>query len=139
RLDVRKPEPTEQRQMWLSSLGVGVEDTSGEVARVVAQFDLGPRAIQTAIVMAQADANGAPPQDLAPRLWDACRAQARPGLNDLAQRIEPAAAWSDLILPEAESRTLGEIVAHVRRRSLVYGDWGFATKGHRGLGISVLF
>ena len=72
-------------------------------------------------------------------LWDACRVQARPRLDDLAQRIEPAAAWDDLVLPEAQLQILRDIAAHVRQRAKVYESWGFAAKGARGLGISALF
>jgi hypothetical protein len=73
------------------------------------------------------------------QLWDACRVQARPRLDNLAQRIEPAASWDDLVLPELQRETLREIAAHVRHRAIVYEDWGFASKGLRGLGISALF
>ncbi|MGH9944726.1 MAG: ATP-binding protein, partial [Pyrinomonadaceae bacterium] len=72
-------------------------------------------------------------------LWDACRMQARSGLDDLAQRIEPVAGWDDLVLPEAQLQTLRAVAAQVRARSRVYEDWGFAAKGGRGLGISALF
>jgi SpoVK/Ycf46/Vps4 family AAA+-type ATPase len=57
----------------------------------------------------------------------------------LAQRIEPAAAWDDLILPERQKDMLRQIALHVRHRAKVYQDWGFAAKGARGLGISALF
>jgi SpoVK/Ycf46/Vps4 family AAA+-type ATPase len=60
-------------------------------------------------------------------------------LDDLAQRIEPAATWEDLVLPEPQKKALTEIVANVRQRAKVYDGWGFATKGSRGLGISALF
>ncbi|HET7287499.1 MAG TPA: ATP-binding protein, partial [Pyrinomonadaceae bacterium] len=60
-------------------------------------------------------------------------------LDDLAQRIVPAATWSDLVLPESQARGLREISVHVRQRAKVHGDWGFAAKGERGLGISALF
>ena len=72
-------------------------------------------------------------------LWDACRTQARPGLDDLAQRIQPVAAWEELVLPEAQRTILREIAAHVRQRYQVYQTWGFASKSARGLGISALF
>jgi ATPases of the AAA+ class len=72
-------------------------------------------------------------------LWEACRAQARPRMEDLAQRIEPSASWEDLVLPEMQSQTLKAVIAHVRQRVKVYEGWGFAKKGGRGLGISALF
>jgi SpoVK/Ycf46/Vps4 family AAA+-type ATPase len=71
--------------------------------------------------------------------WDACREQARPRLDDLALRIEPAAGWDELVLPEPQRETLREIALHVRHRATVYESWGFAAKSSRGLGISALF
>ena len=79
------------------------------------------------------------PSNLPTLLWDSCRSQARPRLNDLAQHIESSAAWDDLVLPERERQVLRDIAAHVRQRSKVYESWGFAGKGGRGLGISALF
>ena len=80
-----------------------------------------------------------PEDGLAEALWDACRMQARPRLDGLAQRIEPSAAWDDLVLPRAQKQLLRQIAMHVRQRSKVYHSWGFASKGARGLGISALF
>jgi SpoVK/Ycf46/Vps4 family AAA+-type ATPase len=65
--------------------------------------------------------------------------QARPRLEGLAQRIEPSAAWDDLVLPAEQKQFLRQIAVHVRQRSKVYQTWGFASKGTRGLGISALF
>jgi SpoVK/Ycf46/Vps4 family AAA+-type ATPase len=72
-------------------------------------------------------------------LWEACRVQARPRLEDLAQRIEPVAVWDDLVLPPPQVSALHDIAAHVRQRTRVYQNWGFAAKGKRGLGVSGLF
>ena len=44
--------------------------------------------------------------DFGKALWDACRMQARPRLDDLAQRIEPAASWDDLVLPKQQLQTI---------------------------------
>ncbi len=72
-------------------------------------------------------------------VWDICRSQSCPRLEDLAQRIEPAATWNDLVLPPMQQQILREIAVHVRQRLTVYETWGFASKGARGLGISALF
>ncbi|MGB7950896.1 MAG: ATP-binding protein, partial [Candidatus Binatia bacterium] len=72
-------------------------------------------------------------------LWRTCRDASRARLDDLAQRIEPAADWDDLILPEAQKVALRQIAAHAKHRLTVYQHWGFAAKGARGLGISALF
>ncbi|MEH1888190.1 MAG: hypothetical protein V7K92_01600 [Nostoc sp.] len=65
--------------------------------------------------------------------------QARPRLDELAQRIEPSGDWEDLVLPKAQKQVLRDIAAHVRQRSTVYNNWGFGGKSARGLGISALF
>ncbi|WP_042892085.1 ATP-binding protein, partial [Anaplasma marginale] len=70
---------------------------------------------------------------------DTCRAQARPKLDDLAERIDSTADWEDLVLPEEQMKVLKEISAHVKQRGKVYQEWGFAKKSSRGLGISALF
>jgi SpoVK/Ycf46/Vps4 family AAA+-type ATPase len=102
---------------------------NGQVEVFTAQFDLSAASLRA--VAAQARSPEA--------LWDACRAQSRPRLDDLAQRIETRAGWSELVLPAPQLAMLREIVAHVRQRSKVYETWGFAKKSTRGLGLSALF
>jgi SpoVK/Ycf46/Vps4 family AAA+-type ATPase len=65
--------------------------------------------------------------------------QSRPRLDDLAQRLEPAASWDELVLPELQCQVLCDVAVHVKQRATVYETWGFASKGARGLGISALF
>jgi len=120
--DVTKPTPGEQRALWKNA---GV---NGQVEALAAQFNLNAENIRAA---AQAKSPQA--------LWDACRTQARPRLDDLAQRIESRADWHELVLPAPQLAMLREIAAHVRQREKVYDAWGFAEKCARGLGISALF
>ena len=72
-------------------------------------------------------------------LWETCRVQARPRLDDLAQRIIPSADWEGLVLPDLQRQVLRDMIRHVRQRQKVYESWGFAKKSGRGLGISALF
>jgi SpoVK/Ycf46/Vps4 family AAA+-type ATPase len=65
--------------------------------------------------------------------------QSRSRLNGLAQRIESANGWEDLVLPDPQLQILRQIAAQVRNRFTVYESWGFAEKGNRGLGMSALF
>jgi hypothetical protein len=140
RLDVGSPTALEQRDLWLRALGGTYSGLEGELDAVVAQFDLGPRAIQAAATAVLAGAEDGTSPGLAPHaVWDACRVQARPRLDDLAGRIEPTATWEDLVLPEPQLRTLREMAANARQRWRVYGPWGFERKGPRGLGLSALF
>ena len=133
--DVSKPSSSEQRLIWQSVLGDLSSPMNGQVERLVSQFSLSPPAIRAACVDATTDGMELNAQ----QLWDACRKQARPRLDSLAQHIEPAADWGDLVLPEPQFETLREIAMQLRHRSTVYECWGFGSKSSRGLGISALF
>ncbi len=138
RFDVHKPSGPEQAQLWRQALGSSNGALDSAVGGLVNQFDMGRPAIAAASELVLKEADG----DLhvaAARLWETCRGQSRARLDDLAQRIETDATWDDLVLPEQAHGTLREVVTHVRKRSHVYDDWGFAAKSSRGLGISALF
>lgn len=134
--EVPRPGLDERRALWQGALGAHAERLNGQIERLAAQFNLGATAIGAvaAEVVATADGQGA-----GESLWQACRARARPRLDDLARRIETRACWDDLVLPEAQLRTLRDLTAQVRQRAKVHEEWGFAAKSSRGLGISALF
>ena len=134
-LDVSKPTAAEQHALWQNLLGAHSISLNGKLDALVSQFDFGASSIRAAAM--EGDIGETPPEWVT--IWDACRTQARPGLDDLAQRIEPVAAWDELVLPDAQRTILREIAAHVRQRYRVYENWGFARKSTRGLGISALF
>ncbi len=135
-LDVDKPSAQEQRALWKNFLGARAARLNGKLELLGAQFNFDAGAIRAVCAGAQDEAE---PESFADALWETCRAQARPQLDELAQRIAPAAGWDDLVLPEAQKRVLREIAIHVRRRAKVYEEWGFAGASARGLGISALF
>jgi hypothetical protein len=165
-VDVAKPTPGEQQAAWAAALG-GAAGDSPEV--LASQFRLNLAAIRriaaaalaapavpadgAAIPAAPADGAAAPAvadaaipaeagagaEALRFRLWDACLAGTRPRLESLAQRLDPRAAWDDLVLPPAEMDLLRQIAAQVGQRHRVYEQWGFAAKRTRGLGINALF
>ncbi len=141
--DARKPTTAEQRQLWQGALGKLSTHLNGHIETLVAQFNLSASAIRAAstqILQTALEEREQPGYDgLGKLLWDTCRVQARPALEDLAQRIEPRADWHDLVLPEPQLQLLHEIAAHVRQRSTVYETWGFSAGSTRGLGISALF
>ncbi|GAB1543813.1 ATP-binding protein [Scytonema sp. NUACC21] len=144
--DVYKPTISEQRIIWQQVLGERTGELNGMINTLVAQFNLTVPEIHAACTQAVGRLKAGDKEGLAPSspplsttLWDSCRSQARPKLDELAQRIEPAATWDDIVLPEAQLQTLRTIAAHVRQRDKVYQSWGFASKGGRGLGISALF
>jgi hypothetical protein len=132
-LEVNPPTAQEQSDTWATALGA-FPSLNGAAAALASQFSLSPAAIQSVAGQTEEGQPGG-----FDRLWDACRRHARPRLEGLAQRIEPAATWDDLVLPERQTQILRQIAIHVRQRAKVYQTWGFASRGSRGLGISALF
>ena len=135
RVDVARPTPAEQALAWAAALGPGSEETAASLA---SQFNLSLATIGQVASSAPAD----PDEDPAHRqirLWDECLAATRPGLERLAERIEPKASWDDIVLPDAEMKLLAQIAAQVRNRGRVYEAGGFAASRSRGLSINALF
>ncbi|MBI2203110.1 MAG: ATP-binding protein [Candidatus Rokubacteria bacterium] len=136
--DVRRPTASEQRVLWDRALGPLGARLNGQVDAVTAQFRLGLSGIRAAgveVATALVTEGGATERVL----WNACRRQARPRLDGLAQRIEANATWDDLVIPERQRAVLAEIAAHVRHQLTVYERWGFGSRSARGLGVSALF
>ncbi|MCA1666950.1 MAG: ATP-binding protein [Thermomicrobia bacterium] len=144
-IEVGLPTRAEQRAMWRAGLDATAPALSGQIDALATQFRFDAKAIDAvcAAVAHAARAMDAGParegDDLQQTLWKTCRLQTRSGMEDLAQRIGVAANWEDFVLPEAQKEILHEIAAHVRQRSRVYDNWGFANKGTRGLGVTALF
>jgi hypothetical protein len=135
RFGVDKPLPAEQRRLWGDAFGDPEQALDAELDIVSEQYRLSARAIRAtgSLLTASAERGGAS------GLWDTCRLLARPRLEGLAQRLRPRTRWENLVLPEAQMRTLRHMTAQVRHRMQVYETWGFSALGRRGLGVSALF
>jgi len=134
-VEANLPTTAEQRDAWAAALGPDAVDVPG---RLAAQFHLDAPEIASLAQESfrEVEQTGLP---LAEVLWNACRDRVRPRLDTMAQRIEARAGLDDLVLPEEPFALIHQIAAQVGQRSRVYTDWGFADRGERGLGISVLF
>jgi SpoVK/Ycf46/Vps4 family AAA+-type ATPase len=130
---VRKPDAVEQRELWITALGARATELNGTLEVLAGQFRLSAETIR-AIAEDMRISRDEPGE-----LWEACRSTGRRRLDDLAERLRPAAQWDDLVLPEAQLTVLRQIAAHLRQRVRVYDDWGFAARDGRGLGVSALF
>ncbi len=137
-ITVLTPSAREQHDAWLAGLqdANAAEEAQLWAPRLAGQFNLNLRDIDRALssaaaaVQATARAKGA---------WAACRQFTQPRLDQLAQRLDPKATWSDLVLADEATQLLRQIAAQVRNRYQVYEAWGYAHKMNRGLGISALF
>ena len=134
-VDIDKPTPSEQRQLWMKALQAIAPDSANQLA---GQFNLNQLAIQQ-IVQAVVDDPFIPPENVHTRLWNACLASARPQMDLLAQRLDSKATWADIVLPAEETALLHQIADQVQQRNTVYEDWGFHNRMNRGMGISALF
>ncbi len=143
-LPVEKPQRQEQRSLW-QRLGEarGISLDPQQRVALADQFHLGAKEIRSIWVEAlgrlPSDGETIDQQQLVAALWQTCRQQARPALEDLAEHVEPKATWDELVLPEPQLQTLRQISIHLRQRSTVHDSWGFSSKSSRGLGIHALF
>lgn len=124
-IDVPRPSPAEQRDLWRALAG---PDAPADA--LAAAFDLDATTIGAAGVVAGGDADA---------LWAACRAVDRPDLSAHAQRIESTATWDDLVVPDAQRQALALLTAHARHRVTVYDDWGLRMGRSAGLGSTAVF
>ncbi len=142
--DVESPTSDEQLLLWQSALGDMAAEINGHTSILVSHFNLSAEAIFAASLKAksiakqQTPSHSPLPTHHSP-LWDICRANARPRLDELAQRVESSSDWEDLVLPELQKQVLRDLAAQLQYRSQVYNEWGFGSKSKRGLGISALF
>lgn len=127
RADIRRavPSPTvaDQRELWRHLIGpaAGAADAASAFRLEVAEIEAIAR-----------DLGGQ-------GLRRACRLHTRTALDELADRIEPDAAWDDLVAPQATVQALQDIAGQVGNRAKVYEEWGMAGSSPRGLGVTALF
>lgn len=140
--DIHNPTAHEQRLIWQNALGELVPNVNQELQSLVSQFNLTAPVIKSACLKAKSleiETNTQKKSSIYNQLWNICRIQARPRLDELAQQIESTFNWDDLVLPEKEMNILQQISAQVRQRVKVYENWALGNKSGRGLGISVMF
>jgi hypothetical protein len=132
---VATPTPAEQLAAWKEVLALA---TNGSPAALAGQFNLNTMIIRD--IAQTAFAEGTENEHaMHEELWKLCLASTRPRLEALAQRLDPKAAWDDIVLPAEAAGLLRQIADQVRQRMKVYEEWGFNQKMNRGLGINALF
>ncbi|WP_276358384.1 AAA family ATPase [Cohnella caldifontis] len=134
------PSAAERLRIWQTEIGDGGADlTESDWREVADKYRLTSGQIRRAWrqAAALAGARGAVPNRA--DLESAGRGQFRHRLAMLADRMEPARTWGDLVLPAEPLSLLKEACSQYRHRETVYGNWGFGRKLPYGRGLSVLF
>jgi len=72
-------------------------------------------------------------------LLEGARRQTRGALRGLAERVQIAPGWDDLVLPPHSIAQLKEVTLRVVHRATVMDDWKFGDKRPNGRGTAVLF
>lgn len=67
------------------------------------------------------------------------RQQNAAGLERLALRVAPTVGWEHLVLPEPHLARLRELIARVRYRDRVVGEWRMRKDAGKGEGVTALF
>ncbi|MFE4367505.1 ATP-binding protein [Streptomyces sp. NPDC056835] len=139
RVTVPALDAEEQLGVWTNAFEDVPAVSEHDLRGLVEQFSLPPHLIRSAGAAVVRDLSGEDDLDAVGLAWRAGLTEARMGMDELGRRIEPEAAWGDLVLAERQLRILREIVAHVRQRATVYQEWGFEATLRRGLGVTALF
>jgi hypothetical protein len=129
----------ERKAEWTKHLGDHAAHLNGELDSVVEAFALDANEIrETAQALGEEMAAGQT-ETPAANVWRLCRTAARRSLDELAARVESPAGWTELVLPEAQTAILRQIVMNARHAAKVNQEWGFAGRYPSGLGLSALF
>lgn len=137
-----RPEPAEQRQLWLQALADAPATLRATGAALAQQLRLSAGQIERQAAASRGRARHDGIAAAATQLWRDAAAGTRVALESLAQAVDTRhATWDTLVLPEPQLATLRLLAAQVRQRQRVHGDWGFGAQGggQRGLGIAALF
>ncbi|HWE85323.1 MAG TPA: AAA family ATPase [Terracidiphilus sp.] len=141
RLAAPTPDAAERRAQWQRFLGPMAAKLDATLTAVSEAFALDEREIrETAEGIEEEAAFAGDDWDaVSAAAWRLSRTAARRSLDELASRVENTASWDELVLPEPQSAILRQIAIHARHAARINGDWGFARRYGRGLGLSALF
>ncbi len=140
-ITVGLPTAAERESRWHHELDCETGDElDAAIHDMAAGFRLSLRQVADAVRVARslAEVDGSAtvrPGDL----YAGGRAVSGRRLAELGTRVEPAADWSQLVLPEDSVQQLHEVCATFRHRDRVLEEWGFGKRLNGGKGVTALF
>ncbi len=138
-LEFGMPDYGQRRQLWARTLARVAPESNADIEPLAAQFNLTSGQIRDAIMSAHDAAAMRGSAIQTADLFAAARMHSSPALSGQARKINPRYSWSDIVLPDEQMGVLHEIIAAVRGRPLVLGEWGLGSKLTASAGIAILF
>ncbi|HEX6362819.1 MAG TPA: ATP-binding protein, partial [Albitalea sp.] len=140
-VELRAASYGEQLAVWRRLAQGGAQVREEDLHELVSMHPLSAPDIEGVFRMARSFAALRGPQSAisAHDLGRACRSRCSIDFGGVARRIEPRQDWDDIVLPESQMEQLRSICSQARRRSRVYGEWGFDRKLSLGRGLNALF
>jgi AAA+ superfamily predicted ATPase len=127
-----------RKDLWRRHLGE-TSLTETELTQVASTYNLGVSGVVNASAVATEMASFAGKPVRRADVGLAIRQLFDSDLSKIARRVEVRQTWDDLVLQEDVERSVRSILQRVQYRGQVLGDWGFARKVGKGLGLTVLF
>jgi AAA+ superfamily predicted ATPase len=137
RVDV--PEHGERLRLWRTHLGRDSGLSADELKDTAALYNLGVSGILRASASAREAASFRGERVTRAHLVDAVRQLFDADLSAVGTRMHVSQTWDDVVLPEDLQKSIHGIRDRIRYRGDVLGEWGFAQKLGKGLGLTVLF
>ncbi|MDX2090079.1 MAG: ATP-binding protein [Kofleriaceae bacterium] len=138
-LEVPIPPHAERLALWRAHLGTEHSFTDAHWREVSGLYNLGCGGIVEACANAHAIAKREKTTTSRMHVARAVRGLFDEDLTAVARRVEISQTWDDVVLPEEIMDGLNGLRDRVAFRNEVLGEWGFARKVGKGLGITALF
>jgi hypothetical protein len=133
------PPHEERRRLWRRYLGEDASLSREEWAEIGGLYNLGVAGIVQASEAARAKAEWARHAPTRACVGQAVRELFDTDLGEVAARVEVTQTWDDVVLPDDIGEAVLEVIDRIRYRGDVLGEWGFARKVGKGLGLTLLF
>ena len=137
------PDDSERVALWQTALATnGIRPQVATLTEVAHRFVMTPGQIAAASARAAIAHDLEGPDDGEPTvqlLMEAAKDQLDQSLGKLAVKVPCAHRFCDLVLPASTMARVREILAAIRHRARVYGDWGFGRHMRNPHGLTVLF
>jgi AAA+ superfamily predicted ATPase len=127
----------ERADIWRQETRLaGLPLTDAQADLLAATYGLDGGRIRSAVSRAIVFGNGSEANE---HLIEAARSLSTVTLGSLGREVTPRFGWDDLVLPEEVIAVLMELVARVKHRQRVFGEWGFDSRHATSRNLSVLF